>query len=108
MATFNVNLSAIAEQNLLAIAEYIAQDNPIRAFTFIEEIQAFAVRTLSIFPQSGKLYKRQFKDTSLEIRYIPYRDYIIIYGIELEQKHVEVLMVFNAAFDKDILLKGFD
>lgn len=106
MSEYQVNITPRAEKSLLDIAEYIAQDNPIRAFTFIEEIYEFACNTFSVFPHSGKLYKNSFPN--IEVRYMPYRDYIVVYSIDDEQESVEILLAFNAALDKDVILELFD
>jgi hypothetical protein len=41
-----------------------------------------------------------------EVRYAPYSDYIVVYSINDLQRCVDVLLVFNAALDKDIILMG--
>jgi len=39
---------------------------------------------------------------------MPYRDYIVVYSIDDEKESVEILLVFNSALDKDLILELFD
>lgn len=47
-----LELSPAADADLTAIASYIARDNPPRALTFVDELEA-ACAKLRDFPQSG-------------------------------------------------------
>ncbi|SMN00450.1 hypothetical protein SPONL_1327 [uncultured Candidatus Thioglobus sp.] len=91
-----------ARENLLAIGEYIAFDNPVRAITFVDEITASLEKTLSIFPLSGKVVKEL--DLSEEIRIWSYGHYNSYYRVLDDKKFVEVLFIFNASRDVDSLI----
>jgi toxin ParE1/3/4 len=63
-----------AIRDLEAIADYIAADSPIRARTFVREIQE-RCRKLGNFPEST----RQFLELGKDARILPYRNYVILY-----------------------------
>ncbi|SMM98595.1 hypothetical protein SPONN_2609 [uncultured Candidatus Thioglobus sp.] len=91
-----------ARESLLAIGEYIAFDNPVRAITFVDEITASLEKTLSIFPLSGKVVEEL--DLSEEIRIWSYGHYNSYYRVLDDKKFVEVLFIFNASRDVDSLI----
>ncbi len=66
MKRYQIIIMPSAREGLLAIGEYIALDNPVRAITFVDEIIASLEKTLSIFPLSGKT--SQELDLGEEIR----------------------------------------
>ena len=74
------------------ITDYIAQDNPKRAISFIEELERKTNDVLSIAPQGGRLYKNQ-------TRFFPIGRYIVLYEINEKKKVVEVLHIVAGATD---------
>jgi plasmid stabilization system protein ParE len=84
-----------ARAGLLEIGQYIALDNPARAISFIDEIIQSIEKTLSIFPNSGKLVEDLGLDE--QIRVWPYENYNSYYFVREEQLTVEILFVFNAS-----------
>jgi toxin ParE1/3/4 len=93
-----VVITAAAEADLEAIGDWIAQDNPDRARTFVHELRqrceglAHAPRGCSLIPQ----YQRT------GIRRRPYRDYLIFYRIVGER--IEVLHVLHGAREYEPIL----
>ena len=84
-----------AKKSLLEIGEYIALDNPVRAISFIDEISDSLIKTLSIFPYSGKV--AEDLDLGEEIRVVPYGNYVSYYRVLEDNLVVEVLFIFNAS-----------
>jgi toxin ParE1/3/4 len=87
-----------AAQELEAIGDYIAQQNPGRAISFVIEIRE---RCLSLvdMPQRFPLLPRH---RSAGIRRCVHGSYLIFYRIESEQ--IEILHVLHGATDYDSLL----
>lgn len=82
--SFSVVFSEEAELDLAGIANYIAQNNPRRARTFVDELQAFVTEKLSMFPASG-----------VEIgdrRYAIFGNYVVLYRID-EAARVAIVQV---------------
>lgn len=93
-----VELSELAESDLLDIALYIAEDNPVRAFRFVDELQqacdGLADRSLRFpllpgYEQSG-------------IRRRVYGRYAILCTVDVGLIHV--LRIVSTAMDVDRLL----
>jgi toxin ParE1/3/4 len=63
-----------AKLDLLAIADYIATDNPRRAVTFIEELED-RCKALAKAPKAP----RQFPQLGADAHILPYRNYLILY-----------------------------
>ena len=59
--SYKIIISAASRQKLKQIATYIAQDNPARAISFIDEMQASFQQTLAIMPYSGREIKPQLR-----------------------------------------------
>jgi len=93
-----VGLSATALLDLSAIGEFIAEANPARAETFVEEITDRCQR-LGFMPNAHPLIPRHEESG---IRRYPFREYLILYRI-VEQE-VEILRVVHGARDLDALL----
>jgi toxin ParE1/3/4 len=51
--SYSVVFSQEAERDLAGIADYIAKENPRRAGAFADELQAFVLEKLSMFPAPG-------------------------------------------------------
>lgn len=74
------------------IEDYIARDSPIRAISFVEELQKRMRDTLSTTPNSGRIYKQS-------TRFIALSGYIVLYEVEETAKHVHVLHIVSGRTD---------
>jgi plasmid stabilization system protein ParE len=99
MKRYKIIIMPSARDELLAIGEYIALDNPVRAIAFVDEITASLEKILSIFPLSGKIYKEL--ELIGEIRICSYGNYNSYYRVLDNSQIVEVLFIFNAGRDID-------
>ena len=79
--------SPLAVDRVSEIAEYIAQDNPVAAESWINTVFK-KVEELKAFPESGRTVPETGNKT---IRELLYRNYRIIYRIE--EKRLSVLTV---------------
>ena len=95
--SYNIIITNDAEENLVDIACYIAEDNPLRAESFLEEMSDFFTRRLESIPLSAIEVKKG-------IRMLPYKRYSIFYTVNKEAKIVSVLHVFAGGRDWDILV----
>lgn len=86
MAT-KVIISKSADADLLEIGRFIAMDSIDRAISFIDDIQRITQKTLSVFPESGAIYK----DGQ---RYFVVRGYVFVYEYMKQDGTVLVLNVF--------------
>lgn len=93
MPTYTLTFTDTAKACLLEIAEYIAQDNPERANSFIADLVETLNKTLSIFPHSGKVY---YKTTKHTIRAFPYGNYIAYYDVNDQQRRVVIQYIFHS------------
>ena len=82
-----------AENDLEQIADFIAQDNPIRAFSFIQEIEK---KSLSIgdIPKAFPIVPEL---AELAIRRRVYQNYSIFFYIQSEC--VVIIRILNSAMD---------
>ena len=94
-----VELTATAERDLLEIALYIAADNPSRALSFVDELQA-ACEALASQAMRFPLLAG-FEDSAIRRRV--YRSYGIFYTVGADR--VQVLRVISAAMD---IAKAFE
>ena len=97
MKPYQIIIMPSARDGLLAIGEYIALDNPVKAITFVDEITTSLEKTLSIFPFSGKISQELNLDE--EIRVWSHGNYNSYYRVLDDEKIVEVLFIFNASRD---------
>ena len=93
-----VRFSAEAEADLEHIADHIAQDNPRRALTFVQELRA-ACLGLAEFPERFALVARY---AERGIRHRVHGNYAIFYRVEPEG--VAVLHVLHGARDHAAVL----
>ena len=83
-----------AHEDLVAIARYIALDNPARARTFGKELRD-KTRLLAQHPQ---LSRKGRPGLPVEVReLVAHRNYIIFYRVLVEARIVEILRVKHAA-----------
>ena len=77
----------IALENMRTIADYIAQDNPERAVTFVQEIRQ-KTNVLADFPSVGRV-GRVFGTREL----VAHKNYIVAYRVK--GKNVEIIRVHH-------------
>lgn len=94
----NVVLTEVAIGDLVRIGRFIGQDNPIRAVSFVAELEK-RCQNLSFMPHAFPLLPG--RETS-GIRRRPYGDYLIFYRLPAER--IEVLRVLNGAQDYEAIL----
>ena len=89
-----------AEEDLEAIYQFIAQDSPVRAFNFIEQIQQ-RCDLLRDSPEQG----RARPDLRTSLRVIPYgRSVVITY--EITDGTIEILRIFYGGQDYETIMSG--
>jgi plasmid stabilization system protein ParE len=93
-----VVLSAAAEDDLRQIGDWIAQDYPSRAVTFVVELER-ACETLSDSPNRFQLLPRHEPSG---IRRRPHGNYLIFYRVR--ESIVDVLHVLHGARDYEKIL----
>lgn len=79
-------------KDLIEIADYIAADNPRRAFSYAVEIRN-KCRSLLIAPEGGRLRN----DLRLGLRSIPHGSYVIFYS--LSNAEIRIERVLHSARD---------
>ena len=89
-----------AERDLERIAHFIGIDNPIRAVSFLEELQARCA-TLTEFPKRFPLVERP---NGHGIRKCGHGSYLIFYRIEPDV--IRILHILHGATDYGPLLEG--
>ena len=90
--TYSLITTRQAKQDLKDIAKYIAPENPVRAMTFIDEMEKYLEERLSHFPFSAKLVTHT-------IRMLPYKRYGILYIVDEKENSVKVLHIFAGGQD---------
>lgn len=93
-------LTENAQNNIAGIIKYIAEDNPIRAKSYVKELLQKASNTITAFPLSCPLYNHD-----LNIRRFVYQRYNVYYRFEQQQDTAYILYVFNSAKESNYLLK---
>ncbi len=91
-------LSAEAEQDLEAIGDYIARDNPARAMTFIQALRTSCM-DLATLPESYPLVPRY---QACGVRRRVHGNYLIFYRAETDR--VVVIHILNGAMDYERIL----
>jgi plasmid stabilization system protein ParE len=101
--TYEVGWSKISEKDLVAIIEYIADENPSRAYEVFREIRRKA-SNLSAFSERG-LIVPEFEDQGItQYRELVIPPWRIIYRVS--ERKVYVLSVLDSRRNiEDILLK---
>jgi plasmid stabilization system protein ParE len=93
-----VKLTASAESDLRQIGDWIANDNPMRAISFVEEL-SLACRKLAEAPLASPVLASHPESG---VRRRPYRNYLIFY--RLQDDVIEILHVVHGARDYDAIL----
>ena len=100
---YEVEWSKISEKDLVAIIEYIADENPPRAFEVFRGIKRKAL-ALSAFPERGRIVPEFLYQGITQYRELIITPWRIIYRIAAQK--VYVLSVLDSRRNiEDILLK---
>ncbi len=89
MELYTVIMAKSVEDDLEEIARFIAEDNPYKALSFINEILREAESALSLFPTKFKQYKGCYM--------WPYKGYLIFYDVNHESKTAQILLITHSA-----------
>lgn len=94
--SYSVRLSESAVNDLISITEYIAQDSPSRAESFVNELRERSVRKLSIFPFPGVAVAA--------LRYMTLGSYVVVYSVDEVTRTVMIVMVSEGHRDRRRIL----
>ncbi|WP_143873551.1 type II toxin-antitoxin system RelE/ParE family toxin [Catenovulum sediminis] len=92
-------LSLKARRDLDAIEKYIAEDNPSRARSYIEELLQHCYDSIASFPYAFPLTGK------LDIRCFPYQKYNVYYRYDETQDAVHIAHILNSAQMKNLVLR---
>ena len=92
----NYFFSRHAESDLEEIADYIAQDNPRRALSFIGEIRE-RCQNIIIFPEAAP-FRKEF---GIGIRVIPFGRYLIFYTVHRDTVRIERILSASRSLSND-------
>lgn len=95
-----IKLTKKSRIDLQAIEDFIAEDNPSRAKSFVEEIIQSFISTVGEFPLSSPIYNRH-----KSIRRFIFHSYNVYYHFNEAKQEVTVLHVLNASVLKNITLR---
>ncbi|MCB1447223.1 MAG: type II toxin-antitoxin system RelE/ParE family toxin [Rhizobiaceae bacterium] len=87
-----------ARQDLLAIGDYIARDNPLRALSFTDELEDRCM-SLERFPNAYPILARRLQSN---IRRMVHGNYSIFYSVLSDT--VSIIHVLNGAMDYEKIL----
>lgn len=93
-----VELTAAAEADLESIGDYIAQDNPVRALSFVRELARSCLELVDM-PEAWPIVPRYAHHG---IRRRVHGRYLIFYRIGADR--VTVLHILNGAMDVEAIL----
>ena len=79
-----------AINDIKAISNYIAQDNPVKATEFTKKLLLYIRNTLSLFPFSGR-------KTDTGLYFLSYRNYNIYYDIIENKEIVLIAHIVNSS-----------
>ena len=104
MTIYKVFITAQAEIDIRNIDDYISNELfcPDKAVKIVELIER-KVKTLSFFPERGRLYKAG-KWAAYNVRVVSVKKYSILFYVDKENKIVTVLHVAYSRRDIDKLL----
>lgn len=102
---YNIKQERSFKHDLKNIYKYIAYDLKEKniAIKFVDKVMS-KLRILQIFPFAYKLYK---KENNFEYRKFIVKNYIIIYKVNLKEKEIKILHIYNQKLNykkKPILL----
>ena len=93
-----LRISHAARRDLTSIWNYIAEDNPSRADTFLDEFYEL-FQTLAQNPEAG----RRRDELCFGIRSFPKGNYVVFYAVAENRKELEVVRVLSGYRDLDKL-----
>lgn len=103
MTVYTVYWTAVAEQDLRGIVQYIAEDSPDNARTVFDKLRA-AATALDQFPERGRVVPELQQQGVFLYRELVIAPWRLIYRIE--QENVYVLAVIDSRRNvEDILLQ---
>lgn len=105
--SYNVFFTDTAKADLRTIAFKIAdlsKDKEL-AKRFVSELRQ-STKRLGVFPESGALPQDRVLK-SAGYRFIPYKDYLIFYLVDKEQKKVYIMSVFHGKMDYMRVMRRF-
>lgn len=88
-----VVITKAAERDLFGLRRYIAADSPVRAASFVANLERLCVVTLSATPYIGA----PRDEISPGLRVHPHRGYMICYRVKADV--VSVVRIFAASYD---------
>ena len=91
MKAYKVVFTRAADTDFDEIIDYIAQDNPTRAITFVDELRDVAINTRSVFPKAGSSIRE------LGAYFHVHKNYVIVYDIDEDEHCVIVHMISHGA-----------
>jgi addiction module RelE/StbE family toxin len=91
---FAVKLTSTAQSDIARIWEYIAQDSPLAANDFIDQIES-RVFSLSDNPERQPVIPESEHLHTLQYRHLVYKDYRIIYRVQSNE--VFVMRIFHGS-----------
>lgn len=94
---YTVKYSEDAVVDFDGILHFIAQDNPLRAISFVDELRQRAAEALELFPNVG----RQFGAA----RMLSFGNYIILYRVDDAARTVTIIVVTEGHRDWQELLE---
>lgn len=97
-----IQLTKKARIDLQVIKNFIAEDNPSRAKSFVEEIIKSFISTVGDFPLSSPIY-----NSTKSIRRFVFHSYNVYYHFNEAKQQVTVLHILNASALKNMTLKGY-
>ena len=83
--SYRVNFTELADHDLDDILDYIAQDNPVNAINFIDQLEERITKTLGIFPNGGNRYRSS--------RYLSFDNNVVVYDVDELSKIVSILLI---------------
>ncbi len=95
-----VKFAAAAKQDLLGIAAYIAEDNPIRAHSFVDELVE-ACQKLCDYPNRFRLMLGH-EETGIRRRV--FDNYLIFY--QASEGTIYIMRILNRAMDYEKVMFG--
>ena len=82
-----LGISPLAEQDMEAIGDYIARDNPVRAVSFVEDLYQQCL----MIAESPAIY-RERPELGLSVRSCSYGRYLIVFRVLDTEVRVERLL----------------
>jgi len=95
-----IRLSLKARRDLEDIKNYIAEDNPERGQSYIEEILQHCYDSIEPFPLAFPLTGKK------DVRCFPYQKYNVYYRYDESKDTVHIAHILNSALLKNIILRN--